>query len=88
MSESPINSQNIRNLTELRDQLKVQAHLLQADLKDRWTELEAKWDELQEHLGRAAVAAKDSQHDVAKATDSLADALKKGYENVKAALKS
>lgn len=87
MSESPINSQSIRNLSELRDQLKVQAHLLQADLKDRWTELEAKWDELQEHLQRAQVAAKDSGHDVSKAAESLADALKKGYEQVKSALK-
>ena len=88
MSESPINSQNIRNLSEVRDQLKLQAHLLQAELKDLWIELEEKWDKLQEHLQRAAVAAKDSRHDVSDATDSLAEALKKGYEQVKNALKS
>lgn len=87
MSEKPINTQTLHHLSELRDQLALQSHLLRADLKERWNDLEAKWADLQEHVQRAGVAAKDSRHEVSAAAQSLADALKDGYAQIRSALK-
>ncbi len=36
----------VQNLKTWRDELNVQAHLMKADMKDEWNELEQKWDEL------------------------------------------
>lgn len=88
MSDKPIDPQTLRHLSELRDQLALQSHLLRADLKDRWSDLETKWADLQEHVQRAGVAARDSRHEVAAAAQSLADALKDGYAQIRSALKN
>lgn len=79
-------SQAIDNLTQLRDQLALQAHLLRAEAKTRWSELETQWADLQEHLNRAGVAAKDARPQVAAAADDLVKSLKDGYEQIRKAL--
>jgi acyl-CoA dehydrogenase len=39
------------------DELALQAHLFKADAKDRWSELETRWDQLKHRLGAAKRAA-------------------------------
>jgi hypothetical protein len=70
-------------LETLHDELAVQAHLFKADMKQRWGEMEAKWDELKEHLGRAQVASGDVRRNVESSTKQLVDALTAGYAEIR-----
>jgi hypothetical protein len=71
----------------LRDELALQVNLLEADLKDRWNELEAKMTTLREHMGRAEVAAGDSRKQIETATKALIQSLRTGYTDIRNALK-
>lgn len=79
---------DVQALKLLRDELNLQAHLLQADTRKQWDELEAKWSVLKEHLGRAEVATDDAKQDVDAAVELLVEALKNGYARIRNALKS
>jgi hypothetical protein len=72
----------------LHDELKLQAHLFKADAKTRWNELEDKWSDLQEHIGRAKVAGQDAGAEAETAIRSLVDTLRAGYTSVRNALNS
>jgi hypothetical protein len=72
----------------LHDEVKLQAHLLRADAKQRWDELEVKWSELQERVDRASVASHDARVEMDSAVKILADALRAGYESIRSALGS
>jgi hypothetical protein len=72
----------------MHDELMLQAHLLKADAKTRWSELERKWIDLQEHVGRATTAGKDAGIEAESAIKMLLDSLREGYTTVRNALKS
>lgn len=78
---------DVKALEFLHDELRVQAHLLKAEAKKRWDELEAKWGSLKEHLQRAEAAADRNRADVDAAIRLLVDALKTGYADIRKALK-
>ena len=71
----------------MHDELKLQAHLLKADAKTRWSELEQKWADLQEHLGRAKVAGKSAGAEAESAIVLLVDSLRAGYTSIRDAMK-
>lgn len=80
--------QNDLKLLKLaRDELALQAHLMKADLKDRWQGLEGKWGKLMDEVSGAENAGADAMREAETAIGLLADSLKKGYENVRNALK-
>jgi hypothetical protein len=72
----------------LHDEMKLQAHLLKADAKTRWNELEHRWGELQEHVGRAKVAGRNAGAEAESAIRELVDTLRTGYTNVRDSLKN
>lgn len=74
---------DVKNLDQLRDELKLKAHLLKAELQDQWSDLEKKWEELSGHMQPVKTAAGESAKDVGSAVESLVAALKKGYERIK-----
>ena len=74
-------------LEQMRDELALQAHLFKADMKNKSELLEAKWDELKEHLGRAKVAAGDAGHNIDASSKSLADSIMAGYIEIRNAFK-
>lgn len=76
---------DIKNLGQLRDELKLKAHLLAADLKDQWHDLERKWEELGRETGPVREAAGESAKEVGAAAESLLAALKAGYQRLKEA---
>ena len=78
---------SISALELTRDELKLHAHLLKADIKQQWDELETKWSDLEEHLGRAEVAVSDSKQEIDAAVGLLLDSLKNGYRDLRNALK-
>lgn len=79
---------DLQMLKLLRDEIRLQAHLLKADTKDQWGQLEEQWHKLQAHVDRAEVAVADARKEVDAAGAQLVDSLKKGYTQVKQALKS
>jgi hypothetical protein len=78
---------DLQLLALARDEIKLQAHLLKADAKVRWDELERKWGELKSHVERAEVAAGGAEREVETAARLLADSLRAGYKQVRDALK-
>jgi hypothetical protein len=73
----------VKDLGQLRDELKLKAHLLKAELQDQWRDLEKKWDELGTQMEPVRAAAGESAKEVGTAVESLVAALKKGYERLK-----
>lgn len=78
---------DLKLLALMRDELALQAHLLKADVKGRWQDLEAKWAELKAHAARAEVAGEDAVQESETAIGLLVDTLRKGYDNIRAALR-
>ena len=70
----------------VRDELKLQSHLFKAEMHKSWQELEARWDELREHLSRAKTAAADAEPEIQTAASLLIETLKNGYSRLKQAL--
>ncbi len=88
MSRLTVAMQNdLKLLAMLRDELALQAHLLKADMKDRWQGLEVKWGELRGQAERAETAGSDALHESEVAMRLLADSLRKGYDDVRKTLK-
>jgi hypothetical protein len=75
----------VKDLGQLRDELKLKTHLLKAELQDQWHDLEKKWGELGVQMGPVKTAAGESAKEVGSAVESLVAALKKGYERLKEA---
>lgn len=75
----------VKNLGQLRDELKLKAHLLKAELQDQLHDLEKKWDELGTQMNPVKEAAGESAKELGSAVESLVAALKKGYERIKEA---
>ncbi len=76
---------DVKDLGQLRDELKLKAHLLKSELKDQWNDLEKKWDELGSQMHPVKEAAGESAKELGSAMESLVAALKKGYERIKEA---
>ncbi len=71
-----------------RDEIALQAHLLKGDLKDRWADLDQKWLQLKEHVGRAEAATEAAKSEVETAIKLLADSVSKGLASIKRAYQS
>lgn len=78
---------DLKALELVRDQLKVHAHLLKAEAKDRWRELEDKRDELMAELEKAARATEGPRKEVETAVRRLGDSLKAGYADILSVIK-
>jgi ribosomal protein L32E len=80
--------QSIEGLEQLRDELRVKAHLFKADLKDEWQKAEKNWQRLNGELSPTKLAAKQSAEEVKEATVRLFDTAKRAYERIKQTLPS
>jgi len=76
----------VEHLKQVRDELRVQANLGKAELRDRWEGLEKRWSELEGKLSLMGDQARDDAGDVRKAADLLAKEIREGYENLKSRL--
>ena len=77
---------SVERLKTLRDELKLQAHLLEMELEDEWKDMEKKWDELNRHLQPVEAATEEAAGDVGAAIGLLIDEIGKGYQKIKNAL--
>lgn len=76
---------DIDSLSGLRDELRLQVHLFQADAKDRWHDAERRWTEIQHELGEIRASADHSREELAAALTLTADALRKSYQDLREA---
>lgn len=79
---------DVQLLRFARDEIALQAHLLKGDLKVRWDALEQKWQQLNEHVGRAEVASGKARKEVEAASRLLIESLKTGFASIKRAFRS
>jgi hypothetical protein len=70
-------------LRELRDELRVQAKLGRAELRERWDELERRWHQLEGRLKVVREGLREDGQDVREALLLLAGELREGYEHLR-----
>jgi BMFP domain-containing protein YqiC len=66
-----------------RDELRVQLHLLAAEAKDEWEEVEKHWEHLESRMKRVGDAASDAGDDVAAAGKQLAEEIGGAYQRIR-----
>ena len=69
-----------------RDELRVQLHLLAAEAKDEWEEVEKRWEHLESRMKRVGDAAADAGDDVAAAGKQLAEEIGSAYQRIRKSL--
>jgi hypothetical protein len=79
--------QLVGRLRQERDELRVRAHLLKAELKDEWDAVERQWEHLEPKLERLRKGAKASSDDVGAATRQLGEEIANAYRRMRDALK-
>ena len=70
----------------LRDEARLQAHLLKAEARIRFDELEQQWEDLKVRLERVEVSYGQARQEAEAAVSLLAESLKNGYSAVREAL--
>ncbi len=73
-------------LRQVRDELRVQAELGKAELRDRLGELDKRWHELEGKLEVIGDEARDDLEDVKEAASLLVDELVDGYKHLRSRL--
>jgi len=72
-----------QDVKTIRDELRVQAHLAKAEMKDLWVELEGKWHEFEPKAKQVAGATAEASKDVGAAAKDLGKEILAGYERIK-----
>jgi hypothetical protein len=86
-SSGKLKLSDVDSLQQLRDELTLQAHLMKAEAKDRWAELEQDWARLQDELRPVRSAANKSAGEISAAAQLLVESLKDGYQQMKRSVK-
>lgn len=76
----------VSSLRTQRDELRVRLHLMKAEVRDEFEDLETQWNHLESRLSRAADASKDSAGEVGAAAKQLAEEIGAAYARIKKAL--
>ena len=76
----------VDDLATQRDELRVQLHLLKAEARDEWDELEEKWHHFESTMGRVGASAKESAAEIGAASQQLGEELSQAYKRLKSAI--
>ncbi len=76
----------VHSLAQLRDELRLKAHLLGAELRDDWKGLEEEWERVNHELEPLRRAAGDSAQEIGVAAKGLLRSLRSGYERLRDAV--
>lgn len=77
----------VARLRQERDELRVRAHLLKAELRDEWDEAEQKWEHVESRLEHLGKGAKDSTEDIGAAISQVGEEIARAYRRMRDALK-
>lgn len=86
MSQDEIFGPERALLREIRDELRVQAHLGQAELRDQLQDFERRWHRLEGSFKAATETARQDAEEVRTAAEKLADEIREGFEHLRARL--
>jgi len=78
--------EEMQALRQLRDEVRVQADLGQAELRDLWEEAERRWNRLEGQVKALRQAVREESQDVREAARLLAEELKKSYQHIRSRL--
>jgi hypothetical protein len=78
---------NIQALQLLRDELKLQAHLLSGELEQSWQKAEADFDRLKLRAKRAAEAGAAAEAEIETELRKTVDTVRSSLEKLRASLK-
>lgn len=71
-----------------RDELKVQAHLAKAELRDKWHETEHEWQRFEAKAKTIGKGAEKASEDIGKGFTLMGNQLQEDYKDLKQAFKS
>jgi BMFP domain-containing protein YqiC len=76
-------TRDVDTLRGIRDELKLQMHLGQAEARERFEALEQRWHHLEAKLRQLRDASRHELKDVGAAAQVLVDEIREGYRHVK-----
>lgn len=83
MNDKQTIHRDIEDLRQLRDELRVQAHLARAEAKDLWVRLENTWPKVEQRFSELSQESGEAREHVTTAVRALLDELKSGYRELK-----
>ncbi len=78
--------QVVAQLRQERDELRVRAHLLKAEVKQEWDDVERKWEQIEFRLEKAGTGARESAGDIGAALAQLGEEIANAYRRIRKAL--
>lgn len=66
-----------------RDEMRVQAHLARAELRDEWEEVEEKWQQAEQQFSRLQDQAVETTAEMQRATRVVMEEIAKTYDRIK-----
>ena len=85
-NQNIFDSKDFQKLETLRGEIVVQAHLMSAEVKERFHKIEANWRKLNSQLSHIRSAASSAKDEVTTATQLLADTIQEEYQKLKSSL--
>ena len=79
-------SSDLDELRRVRDELRVQAHLAAAEVRDLWDETEDKLGQLDSKVKSVSSVAEQELEEVGRAARGLVDEIRNAYERIRKAL--
>ncbi len=76
----------INEVKQTRDELRVRAHLLKSETKDKFNELEHKWQHFYGEFSPTVRATKSALVDIGAANRLLLEEIKEGYRKIRESL--
>jgi SMC interacting uncharacterized protein involved in chromosome segregation len=78
--------QELENLKQSRDTLRVQVHLGSKEVQDRWKDAEHHFEQLEQKIAAVGRESRETLTDLAAAADLVIEDLKGHYEAIRAKL--
>ena len=79
---------DVQSIEQLRDELRVKAELLRADLRDELAVLEKQWAKVERDIKPVREAVGTTAREVGASTMAVLKTVRAGYERVRAAARS
>lgn len=84
----PTTLTDIDSLAGVREELRLQAHLLKAEVKDRWHDAEKRWAVIQDEVRSIRTAVDHSRAELSAAASLSAQSLRETYEDLRKILRA
>jgi predicted nucleic acid-binding Zn-ribbon protein len=76
----------LADLKTQRDELRVKLHLLKAEAKEEWNEVEKSWGHLESRMKQVKEQAAESSEDIGAAGKQLAEEIGRAYQRIRKTL--